>query len=78
MWGYTRWRRTHVKINKGCLPSQMVRPSLGYTVGRGETMSYQWTTKERVAYKAQWTFLQATSDGLATVKAGLDAIRWAS
>jgi hypothetical protein len=76
--GYTRWRRTHIKINKGCLPSQMVRPSLGYTVGRGEMMSYQWTTKGRAAYKAQWMFLRATSDGLATVKAGLDAIRQAS
>ncbi len=73
--GFTRWQRAHIKINKGCLPSQMVKCSLIYRADRGEAVFYRWTTKGRVAYKAQWLFLRSMTDGLAMVQAELDAIR---
>jgi hypothetical protein len=35
VWGFTRWRRAHIKINKGCLPGQMVGCSFAYRANRG-------------------------------------------
>ena len=36
---------------------------------------YEWTNKGGSAYRAQWSWLRGSEDGLATVEAGQDAVR---
>jgi hypothetical protein len=75
--GFYRWHKAHIKISKGCPLSQMVRYKCVWTKD-GEKPVYLWSSKGRLAYKAQWGFLQSTADGLAMVRVGLDAIQQAS
>ena len=75
--GYLRWRRAHVKIHRGCTPSEMVRGRYAWTP-KGPRAVFEWTTKGRASYKSQWSHLRSSADGLATVQAGLDAIRRAA
>ncbi len=64
--GFYRWCKAHIKISKGCPPSQMVRYKCVWTKD-GEKPVYLWSSKERSAYKAQWGFLRSMADDLATV-----------
>jgi hypothetical protein len=62
-----------VKINKGRTPSQMIQHTIASRDNRSAVI-YHWSAKGRSAYRAQWLFLRSSPDGLATVRAGLDAI----
>jgi hypothetical protein len=62
-----------VKINKGRTPSQMIRHTIASQDNRSAVI-YHWSAKGRSAYRAQWLFLRSSPEGLATVRAGLDAI----
>ncbi len=61
-------------MSRGCTPGQMVRRIFG-TRGHEAYTAFAWSNKGRAAYKAQWGFLRSTADGLATVRAGHDALR---
>ena len=77
MRGYLKWRRAHVRIHKGCTPSEMVRGRYAWSLN-GPRAVFEWTSKGRALYRSQWSYLRSTADGLATVQAGLDAIRRAA
>jgi hypothetical protein len=66
-----------VRINRGCTPGQMVRRTVA-SYGNQSAEVYHWSSKGRVAYRAQWRFLRSSADGLATMKSGWDAIRRSS
>jgi hypothetical protein len=72
--GFLAWPGCNVRVTKGCSPGQMVRPLLSTKEGEGVPL-FAWATKGRASYKAQWTFIHASPDGQATVRAGHDAIR---
>ena len=63
-----------MKIIKGCTPGQLVRCGITSS-GHQSAVFYLWSTKGRAAYRAQWRFLQSSADGIATMRAGWDAIR---
>ena len=75
--GYFSWRRRHVRITKGCTPFQMVRPIPGTRKVKGILVGctfFVWSHKGEAAYQSQWSFLCSTQEGLATVRAGRDAV----
>ena len=55
-------------------PGQMVRHIIG-TRGNEAYTAFAWSNRGRAAYKAQWGFIRSTADGLATIRAGHDALR---
>ena len=77
------WWRRHVlrdffewrKANIAGVPSgNLVIHSTGVSQGKG-VRTFVWTAKGRTAYTWRWKKLRSTEDGLATMHAGLDAIR---
>ena len=63
-----------MRVNRGCTPGQMVRHIIG-TRGNEAYTAFAWSNRGRAAYKAQWGFIRSTADGLATIRAGHDALR---
>ena len=55
-------------------PGQMVRHIIG-TRGNEAYTAVAWSNRGRAAYKAQWGYIRSTADGLATIRAGHDALR---
>ena len=55
----------------------MVRPIPGTRKVKGMLVGctfFVWSHKGKAAYKSQWSFLRSTQEGLATVRAGRDAV----
>ena len=74
--GFFAWWRHNVQITKGCSPGHMVRSLLNSRGGKGG-ISFGWSPKGEVDYKAQWDFIWSKPDGRATIRAGHNAI-WQS
>jgi hypothetical protein len=72
--GFHGWRKSNVRVNRGCTPAQMVRHSCVLR-GNEAGSAFAWSQKGRAAYRAQRSFIRSTPDGLATVRAGHDALR---
>ncbi len=63
-----------MRINRGCTPGQMVQCAIGMRGNKAWT-TFTWSKKGQAAYEVQWLFIWSTPDGLATVRAGHDALR---
>ncbi len=72
--GFYEWRKINVRVNRGCTPGQMIQRIIGMRGNEG-CMAFAWSKKGQAAYRAQWLFIRSTPDGLATVRAGHDALR---
>jgi hypothetical protein len=73
--GYHRWRQANLPWKNLPTPSQFVRCRMGMVLGSVQLV-YEWTSKGGSAYRAQWSLLRGSEDGLASVEAGHDAVRW--
>ena len=71
--GFHEWRKINVRVNRGCTPGQMARHIIS-TRGNEAYTAFA-CNKGRAAYKAQWGFIRSKVDGLATIRAGHDALR---
>ena len=63
-----------MRVIRGCTPGQMVRRIISMRGNEAYT-AFVWSNKGRAAYKAQWGFIRSKEDGLATIRAGQDALR---
>jgi hypothetical protein len=75
--GFHEWRKTNVRVNRGCTPGQMIWCISGMRGNEG-CMAFAWSKKGQATYRAQWLFIRSMPDGLATVRAGHDALRRSS
>ena len=70
--GYQRWRAANVRLPL-TNPSALVQYRMEWRSGVTQPV-YAWTRAGRQSYRAEWRAMRATTDGKATVEAGLDAI----
>jgi hypothetical protein len=73
--GFHRWRQANLPWQANLpTPAQFVKCWGGVVLGSGQSV-YEWTSKGGSAYRAQWSLLRGSEDGLASVEAGHDAVR---
>ncbi len=72
--GYHRWRQANLPLQNLPTPLQFVRCRMGMVLGSVQLV-HKWTSKGGSAYRAQWSLLRGSEDGLASVEAGHDAVR---
>ena len=74
--GYPRWCWQNVPGHPNFpRPSQMVRSCMGMIFGEVGPV-FGWLGKGREAYSRQWAWLRESEEGLSSVVAGHNAIRW--
>ena len=72
---FRRWRQAYLPWQANLpTPAQFVKCRGGMVLGSVQSV-YEWTSKGGSAYRAQWSLLRGSEDGLASVEAGHDAVR---
>ena len=73
--GFHRWRQANLPRQAHLpTPAQFMKGRGGMVLGSVQ-MVYEWTSKGGSAYRAHWSLLRGSEDGLASVEAGHDAVQ---
>ena len=76
--GYHRWCLANLPWQANLpTPAQFVQGSIGMVLGSVHSV-YEWTSKGGKAYHTQWSLLWRSDNGLTTVEAGHNAVRWSA
>ena len=73
--GFHRWQQANLPRQAHLpTPAQFMKGRGGMVLGSVQTV-YEWTSKGGSAYRAHWSLLRGSEDGLASVEVGHDAVR---